>query len=223
MLQSAAIMLRYQVSPLNNNVFQKISHVVGVTFFQKGETMLNAVQSTDRSFIDRRSYQQALSDFGIKEVLEKISNYCDEDFDVERMNLEAEEVETLAVLFIQQLTNNLNGKLLSGYLNAIRHGNSEIVPNSVSHEIQLPDSGLPSNFPNVEMPHYAEGKTVRWKSALENPDWGIVLGRFYAYAPHLCRWTWKYVVLLDSNSPSEEWCVADVAWENDLVEVNNDK
>ena len=185
--------------------------------------MLNAVQSTDKSFIEQKSYQQALSDFGIEELLEKISNYSDDNFDSGRMNLEPEEMEILAALLIQHFINSLNGKLLSGFLNAIRHGNSDILPNSVSQEIQLPESGLPINFPDVKTPDYAEGKKVRWKSAIENSDWGIILGHFFAYAPHLCRWTWKYVVLLDSNSPSEEWCVADVAWQDDLVEVNNDK
>lgn len=185
--------------------------------------MLNAVQSTDRNFIDRSSYQQALSDFGIEELCEKISNYSDDDFDAAKMHLELPEIELLAAIFVQQLTNNLNGKKISGYLNAIRHGNFELLPSSINQEIQFSDSGLPNNFPDVEMPHYSEGKTVRWKSACENSDWGIVLGRFYAYAPHLCRWSWKYVVLLDKNSPSSDWCVADVAWEKDLVEVNNGK
>ncbi|HEY9299085.1 MAG TPA: hypothetical protein VIQ31_22560 [Phormidium sp.] len=100
---------------------------------------------------------------------------------------------------------------------------SALLPTSMNQEIQLPESGLPINFPNVKTPDYSEGKTVRWFSASEKSDWGIILGRFYAYAPHLCRWSWKYVVLLDKNSPSSEWCVADVAWENDLVEVNNGK
>jgi hypothetical protein len=185
--------------------------------------MFNVVQSTDKNFSEQKAYQRALSNFCIEDLLKKISNYSDEDFEAGLMNIEPEEVETLAVLLIQHWSSNVNGKLLGGYLNAIRHRNSEIVQNSVSYEIQLPDSGLPINFPDVEMPHYAEGKTVRWKSVIENSDWGIVLGRFYAYAPHLCCWTWKYVVFLDSNSPSEEWCVADVAWQDDLVEVNNDK
>lgn len=185
--------------------------------------MLNAVQLTDKSSIEQKFYQQALSDFGIEKLLEKISNYSDADFDAGRMNLEPEEVEILGTLLIQHFINSLNGKLLSGFLNAIRHGNSEILPDSISQEIQLPESGLPINFPNVKTPDYAEGKTVRWKSAIENSDWGIVLGRFYAYAPHRCCWAWKYVVLLDKNSPSSDWCVADVAWENDLVEVNNGK
>ncbi len=222
MTESSANLGEY-LSSKKSNVFQKNSYVFWVLFSQKGEAMFNAVQLSGKSLIEQKSYQQALSDFGIEDLFETISNYSDEDFEAGLMKLEPEEVETLAALLIQHWSSNVNGKLLGGYLNAIRHGNSEIVPNSVSYEIQLPDSGLPSNFPNVEMPHYAEGKTVRWKSALENSDWGIVLGRFYAYAPHLCRWTWKYVVLLDSNSPSEEWCVADVAWQNDLVEVNNDK
>jgi hypothetical protein len=185
--------------------------------------MLNVVQSMKRNLIEQRAYQQSLSDFGIEELLEKISNYSDADFDAGQMNLEPEEVETLTTIFIQHWSNSLNGKLLSGFLNAIRHGNSEVLPNSISSEIQLPDSGLPINFPHVKTPDYSEGKTVRWKSAIENSDWGIVIGRFYAYAPHLCRWSWKYVVLLDKNSPSSAWCIADTAWEEDLVEVDCEK
>ncbi len=185
--------------------------------------MLNSVQSTDKSFIEHKAYQQALSDFGLEELLENISNYSDENFDAGKMNLEAEEVEILATILIQHWSNSLNGKLLGGFLNAIRHGNSEILPDSISREIQLPESGLPINFPDVKTPDYSEGKKVRWQSVLETSDFGIVLGRFYAYAPHLCRWSWKYIVWLDKNSPSSEWCVADVAWENDLVEVNNGK
>ncbi|HEY9829487.1 MAG TPA: hypothetical protein V6D26_02830 [Stenomitos sp.] len=185
--------------------------------------MLNAVQSTDRNLIEPKSYQQALSDFGIEKLLEKISNYSDENWDSGQMNLEPEEMEILAVLLIQHWSDNVNGKLLGGFLNAIRHGNCELLPNSMNQEIKLPESGLPINFPDVKTPDYAEGKKVRWQSALKNSDWGMVLGHFLAYAPHLCRWSWKYVVLLDSNSPSSDWCVADVAWENDLVEVNNGK
>lgn len=185
--------------------------------------MLNAVQLADRSFIEQKAYQQALSDFGIEELLEKISNYSDADFDAAKMHLELSELELLAAIFVQQLTQNINGKLISGYLNAIRHENSELLPISINQEIQFPDLGLPNNFPNVEIPHYSEGKKVRWKSTLENSDWGIVIGRFYAYASHLCRWTWKYVVLLDKTSPSSAWCVADTAWEEDLEEVDCEK
>jgi hypothetical protein len=185
--------------------------------------MLNVLQSTDINLIEQKAYQQALSDFGIEDLLEKISNYSDENFDAGKMNLEAEEMEILAALLIKYWSNSRHGKLLSGFLNAIRHGNSEVLPNSVSQEIQLPDSGLPINFPNVKTPDYAEGKKVRWKSAIENSDFGIILGHFYAYALHRCCWAWKYVVLLDKNSPSSAWCIADTAWEEDLVEVDCEK
>jgi hypothetical protein len=156
--------------------------------------MLNILHSTDINLIEQKAYQQALSDFCIEELLEKISNYSDEDFDAGRMNLEPEEMKTLAALLIQHFINSLNGKLLSGFLNAIRHGNSEILPDSISQEIKLPDSGLPINFLDVENLRYSEGKTVRWKSAIENSDFGIILGRFYAYAPHRCCWAWKYSI-----------------------------
>ncbi len=37
----------------------------------------NAEKVTDRSLIEQKAYQQALSDFCIEELLEKLSNYCD--------------------------------------------------------------------------------------------------------------------------------------------------
>lgn len=122
--------------------------------------MLNTVQSTDKSFSEREAYQQALFDFGIEELCERISDYSDADFDAGLMNLEPEEIEFLAAILIQQLSNSFNGKLLGGFLNAIRHGDSSVLENSVSQEIQLPLVGLPTNFPHVQTPHYSEGKNV---------------------------------------------------------------
>ncbi len=204
---------------MNVNLFRRLEKLK-VDNRQCGQ---EAVNLTDRSFTNQEAYQQALSDFCIEDLLEEISNYCDADFEAGRMNLEVSEIETLTVLIIQQLSKSINGKLLSGYLNALRHGNSELLPTSINEEIQSPDAGLPNNFPDVEIPQYVPGKIVRWKSALENPDWGIVLGYFYAFASHRCRWGWKYVVLLDKTSPSSAWCVADTAWEEDLEEMNCEK
>ena len=48
--------------------------------------MLNTVQSNDRSFTEQEVYQQALSDFGIEDLLEKISNYSDADFEAAKMH-----------------------------------------------------------------------------------------------------------------------------------------
>ncbi len=182
--------------------------------------MLNAVQATDQVFLEQKAYQQALSDFCIEKLCERISDYSDADFDAGRMHLEPEEVETLAALLIQHLSDSLNGKVLGGFLNAMRQGDSEILPYSVSQEIQFPSSGLPRNFPEVEHPQFSEGKKVRWKSSINGEDWGLILGRFYAYAPHLCRWSWKYVVLLNKTSPNSAWVTSDTAWEQDLEEIS---
>ncbi|MBD1804051.1 hypothetical protein H6F98_00995 [Microcoleus sp. FACHB-SPT15] len=75
---------------------------------------------------------------------------------------------------------------------------------------------LPANFPNVISPRYKEGQFVRWISENEPNDWGIVIGRFFNDAPHLKRWSWCYLILLDKKSPSAAWVVADTAWEDDL-------
>lgn len=185
--------------------------------------MLEQVEQIDKGFIEQKAYQQALSDFGIEELLEKISNYCDEDFDAGKMHLEQQELESLAGILLMNFIKGINGKQISGCLNATRHGNSDLMPNSLSQEIQLPLVGLPSNFPNVETPQYSEGENVRWKSTHEKTDFGIVLGRFYAYASHIGRWSWKYVVLLDKNSPSSAWVNSDTAWEEDLEEMEHEK
>jgi hypothetical protein len=45
----------------------------------------------------------------------------------------------------------------------------------------------------------------------------VVIGRFYLPAPHRgLQWSWKYLILLDKDSPSAAWVAADTAWENDL-------
>ena len=71
-------------------------------------------------------YQQALEDFGITKLLEKLSHFQADDFDAQPLHPEPEELESVAALLIQQLTNSLNSKLISSYLNAHRHGNSDV-------------------------------------------------------------------------------------------------
>jgi hypothetical protein len=60
------------------------------------------------------------------------------------------------------------------------------------------------------------GDRLRWISDGEALDWGIVIGRFYSFAPHRCRWAWCYLIWLDPNSASSAWVSADIAWEDDL-------
>jgi len=81
--------------------------------------------------------------------------------------------------------------------------------------LQLP-SELPANFPDVEIPQFLYGDRLCWISDGEVTDWGIVIGRFYSFAPHCDHWRWCYLIWLDPDSPSSAWVKADIGWEDDL-------
>ena len=161
-------------------------------------------------------YEQALSDFGITELMEKLSNFSDADFDASSMNLEQQELESLAAILIRGLAASLNGKAIAGYLNAIRHASSDISPNLFHPTCRTPSVSIPESFPFVNPPRCLYGEKLRWIPDGDKTDWGIAIGRFYSFAPHLCNWTWCYLIWLDCHSPSYAWTVADIAWEDDL-------
>lgn len=81
---------------------------------------------------------------------------------------------------------------------------------------------LPANFPNIDSPRFGDGAKLRFLAEDDKTDWGVVLGRFYNYAPHRRRWMWCYLIWLDKNSPSAAWIVADMAWEEDLEPLEQD-
>jgi hypothetical protein len=184
----------------------------------QGETIPIMTNSTNsgtpkcRTTAYQDGYQQALSDFGITELLEKLSHFQDTDFDTQWLHPEPEELESVAALLIQQLTNSLNGKLLGGYLNAHRHGNADVFSHPIT--LEFPQSAnLPSDFPNsAPEPHFDFGTIV----SVNSSEWGVVIGRFYNYAAHRCCWMWRYILWLDSTSLSAAWVVAATAWEEDL-------
>lgn len=169
-----------------------------------------------------RTYQQALDDFGVTDLISHIRNYADEDFNAAVMNLEEQELESLAAMLIQRLISNLNGKAIANYLNAIRHGDSHVIFDPTHWEIPSLSMDLPENFPEGVTPCYAEGDRIRWRTLTDTTDWGIAIGRFYAYARHRCQWAVCYLVKLDRNSPSAAWVAVDTAWEDDL-EPNTDE
>ena len=75
---------------------------------------------SDRS--DRsEAYQQVLDDFGIAQLLSRIGNYRDRDFDAARMSLQQQELEDIATLLIEQLSANIKGAVLANYLLVIRN------------------------------------------------------------------------------------------------------
>ncbi|BAY37661.1 hypothetical protein NIES2111_20000 [Nostoc sp. NIES-2111] len=184
--------------------------------------MLNPVRYKTE---EHRAYQQALDDFGITELLAKLKNYSDADFDSAWMQLQPQEVETLAAILISGLIESIDGKLIAAYLHLIRHNHQDIVPGlikastALGFNLKYPDASieLPANFPDVaKTPRFLYGDRLRWLSNESDTDWGIVIGRFYSFASHRCGWSWCYLIWLSKESQSAAWTSADIAWEEDL-------
>lgn len=78
---------------------------------------------------------------------------------------------------------------------------------------------LPPGFPNtIGLPKYPVGSRCRWVPTPAT-DWGIVIGQ--AYIPSRVeaastQWDWSYLLLLDDDSPSRQWLLADWVDETDL-------
>jgi hypothetical protein len=86
------------------------------------------------------------------------------------------------------------------------------------NKLHIPPSfvDIPASFPDVEMPQFLYGDRLCWKTNNQTTDWGIVIGRFYSFAPHRRCWRWCYLIWLDPDSLSSAWLRADIAWEDDL-------
>jgi hypothetical protein len=169
------------------------------------------VQTISNKIAHLTPYQQALDDFGISELMQRIQNYADEDFNAALMNLDRQELEELAAILIQRFTLLLNGKAIASYLNAIRYGDSQVIMDSV--RLNIPISSMESLPPEI-LPRYQAGDRVRWQQLSQTTDWGIVLG--YFHAQHRGQWTIAYLIKLDESAPSAAWMVADIAWETEL-------
>ncbi|GAP97965.1 hypothetical protein [Leptolyngbya sp. NIES-2104] len=85
---------------------------------------------------------------------------------------------------------------------------------------------LPMQFPDaIARPQFAIGDRCRW---IPNPatDWGMVIGQVFvpieADQSELQQWAWVYLLLLDSDSPSRSWLIADWVEEADLELYEND-
>ncbi|MCF4967849.1 hypothetical protein [Nostoc sp. CMAA1605] len=148
--------------------------------------------------------QQALDDFGIAELLAKLSNYC-----------EQQEQESLAALLISQLTQSIDAELIANYLSVVAQSQQIQLPRLITQKFSPSSVDLPNDFPNTaKTPRFLYGDKLHWIGC--DTDWGIAIGRFYSFAPHLCCWTWCYLIWLSKDSPSAAWISADIAWEEDL-------
>ncbi|MBF2050786.1 MAG: hypothetical protein IGS54_26065 [Elainella sp. C42_A2020_010] len=171
------------------------------------------------------SYQQALCDFGIAELIEALSNFYDPDFDAAQMHLEEQELEHLATLLVQQLCVSLNGKMMAGYLNLLRNAGLWTIADLPKLELKPLQHPLvlPENFPSqTSDPRFHAGNWVRWLSLPNHAqtDSGIIIGRFFAFASHRGQWGWKYLIWLKDTSSG---ILADAAWEEDLELLREEK
>ena len=171
--------------------------------------------------------QQALAEFGMTQLLSLIKHYRDIDFDASQMHLTDAEVNAIAKLFIQELTRSIDGKLIAGALNALRHGEEMETQNLVGAGLVISgekrnDNSEPRPYTQfntlpIPTPRYQEGDRVEWKT--NQTDWGVILGRFYDYNHHHNQWMVYYIIQLAPDSPSAAWVTTDTASEADLEKM----
>ncbi len=172
------------------------------------------LKRTNSPHTDNPDYQQALDNFGITELMQRLSQLA-------LKSLDFEEIESMAALLIQQLTNSLNSQLIGNYLNAIRNRHRNVISDLplLSRKFQA-SIDSPNNLSDRLPPNYEVGDRVCWIPISEETDVGMIIGRFLTPAPHQGgKWTWQYLIKLEKNSPSSRWVVADIAFEEDLEPV----
>lgn len=169
------------------------------------------------SALYQAGYQQALTNFA---VTDDLLHHLSTDSEAPWAALTRTEIEALAAILIQTLATQLDSNLLALYLDVIRHAPLATFTPVTKLRFLLPATDLPITFPNVEMPGFLYGDRLRWTAQEDTTDWGTVIGQFYSFAPHHCRWRWCYLIWLDPNSPSAAWVKADIAWEDDLERLD---
>ncbi|MBD1808867.1 hypothetical protein H6F98_25925 [Microcoleus sp. FACHB-SPT15] len=177
--------------------------------------------------VQKVAYEQALHDFALTDLFTHLQNCFSSEFDSQHIT--KPESEMIAALLVQQLAKNLDSHLVAAYLKAIRQGKEEVVPEPIAME--YPEStDLPAKFPTATpIPRFIYGDRLRLcpvsidGEVETDTDTGRYIGHYYAYAPHHCHWMWKYVIWLDKDSVSASWCVATIAWEDELEAVTQEE
>lgn len=167
----------------------------------------------------QEGYEQALDDFGVAQLLLSLRNVSTSDFEQQWLSGHKQELECLAAMLIQWLSANLQESLITDYLKAIRQEDAAVISSwrgidSLPRAIALPAQ--------KSLPLFWLGDCLSWKplGTQAKTDFGVVVGYLYLPAAHRAfQWSWKYLILLDKDSPSSAWTVVDAAWEEDLQPV----
>jgi hypothetical protein len=140
-------------------------------------------RSSDESEFSR-GYQQALDDFGISQLLSCIRNYCDADFDAQRVQLQEKELKSLAGHLIEQLAANLTGSLIASYLDILRKASAQIIakhsPNpqlTKTPDLFRPDYAKPWVIVRV-LPDARTHTVARFCNRQDAEDYARALRRF---------------------------------------------
>lgn len=133
-------------------------------------------------------------DLGIEKLQTKISTL----YGFERQ----EEIDLLTRFFIESLADNVE----------LIQKPTRIENSRLSYVARFPS--LPNDFPeNAEIPMYLYGDKVVHES-IEN--YGIVIGRFYAFDYINKQWQWKYLIYSDLDLAINSIFSTHICWEKDL-------
>ena len=141
-------------------------------------------------------YERALADFGIIDLRQKLIDLIGNDENPQVL-------DQLTTLLIRHLTSLVDLDCLDGFLHAIHQGQNAMISDCLSRVSKLPlPADSPSFFLDAQLPRFPFGSVLRWipMDDCGLTDWGIVIGRYYGYAPESGRWMWCYLLLLDPDS-----------------------
>ncbi len=168
-------------------------------------------------------YAKALDDYAVVDLLRKLSDFDAVDEGGTPIAPSREEASVLAALLIGQLSESIDSMLMSSYFKAMRQGQTDrfAVPT-----LEYPQSTeLPVGFDNGSLkatPRYREGTKIRLTPIDGISEWGTIIGRYFAYAPHRGMWMWRYIFWLDQNSTSAAWLKATLAWEEEIEAIESE-
>ena len=116
----------------------------------------------------------------------------------------SEDIDLLAALFVEYLADNLE----------LIQKPAKIRNNNIVDLTCIPS--LPINFPeNADIPRYLYGdKVYVCREAIE--DYGIVIGRFYAFDCTNEQWRWKYLILDNADYTTNSFFSTRIYWEAEL-------
>lgn len=116
----------------------------------------------------------------------------------------SEEIDLLTALFVEYFADNLD----------LIQKPAEIINSNLVDLTCFPS--LPTNFPqNVDIPIYLYGdKVYVRRDAIE--DYGIVIGRFYAFDLNSKQWQWKYLILDNADYATNSFFSTCTYWETEL-------